>query len=155
MAIHVALSHITHYRYDRLVRLGVLDADELARLAAEVPPQDERALAHSLLQSGRVDRDVLLTEYRVHVEEAVYQLFAWTHGTFTFEPDEDAALEPLFSVSADTAPNEVSSDDPAERSAPSDSARDAMARASRRCVPSSSRLIVKLAVPGLRPWSAA
>lgn len=100
--VHAGLVNRRDRLGDRLVRLGVLDADELARLAAEVPPQDERALAHTLLQSGRVDRDVLLTEYRVHVEEAVYQLFAWTHGTFTFEPDEDAALEPLFSVSADS-----------------------------------------------------
>ncbi|MFO0092774.1 MAG: DUF4388 domain-containing protein [Gemmatimonadaceae bacterium] len=101
--VHAGLVNRRDRLGDRLVRLGVIDADELARLAAEVAPQDERELAQTLLRSGRVDRDVLLTEYRVHVEEAVYHLLSWTHGTFTFEPDDEAVLEPpLLSVSADS-----------------------------------------------------
>lgn len=88
---------------DRLVRLGVLEADELARLAADLFPQDERELAHALLRAGRVEREVLIAEYRLHVEEAVYHLFSWTHGTFTFEPDDEPTVEPpLLSISADS-----------------------------------------------------
>ncbi len=59
------------------------------------------------------------------------------------------------SPSADTAADEVSSDEPLLKSAPRDSARAAIASAPRLRVPSSSKPRVKLAVPGLRPWSAA
>lgn len=101
--VHAGLVNRRDRLGDRLVRLGVLEADELTRLAAQLFSQDERELAQALLRAGRVERDLLVSEYRVHVEEAVYHLFSWTHGTFTFEPDDEPALEePLLSISADS-----------------------------------------------------
>lgn len=88
---------------DRLVRLGAIAADELARIASQVAPQDDRDLAKALLAGNRVERETLLHVYRTQVEEAVYHLFSWSQGTFTFEPDDEVSLEtPLFSISADS-----------------------------------------------------
>ena len=88
---------------DRLVRSSAISADTLARLIAQAAPADDRALAAALLEERLVDRELLEVQYRQQVEEAVYHLFSWTHGTFTFEADayplEDDAL---VSVSADS-----------------------------------------------------
>ena len=88
---------------DRLVRHGAIAADALARLVAATAPADERALAVVLLDRGLVDLDLLESHYRTHVEEAVYYLLGWTHGTFTFEASlraDDSDI--LVSISADS-----------------------------------------------------
>lgn len=110
-AIHFADGRVVHASIvnrrdrlgDRLVRLGAVPADELARLAAHLHVQDDRELAKALLTTEQVDRELLLQVYRTQVEEVVYHLFGWTQGSFTFEPDDEIALDtPLFSVSADS-----------------------------------------------------
>jgi tetratricopeptide (TPR) repeat protein len=101
--VHAALVNGRDRLGDRLVRLGALAADELARLAAQLPAHDDHALANALRQGEVVDPDLVLAEFRFQVEEAVYHLFTWTQGTFTFEPDDDPAPDtPLLSISADT-----------------------------------------------------
>lgn len=70
------------------MRLGVLAADDLTRVLATVASNDDRELAHALLALGTIARVTILAEYHTQVEEAVYHLFGWTHGTFTFEPDD-------------------------------------------------------------------
>lgn len=110
-AIHFADGRIVHASIvnrrdrlgDRLVRLGAVAADELARVSAQLGPQGDRDLAKALLDDARVDRDLLVQVYRTQVEEAVYHLFGWPQGTFTFEPDDELAADtPLFSISADS-----------------------------------------------------
>ncbi len=88
---------------DRLLRNGALAADALAKAVAAAAPTDDRALAVALLDRGLVDLDVLESHYRIHVEEAVYYLLGWTHGTFTFEaaPRADES-DILVSISADS-----------------------------------------------------
>lgn len=89
---------------DRLLRRGVIDADVLAQVVAATHTHgDDRELAVVLLEEGHVEQDALVAEYRTQVEEAVYQLFGWTHGTFTFEPEPDNSdQEPLLSMSVDS-----------------------------------------------------
>jgi len=90
---------------DRLVRIGAITPDDLARVTAATAPADDRALAHALLAQGLVERDVLVGEYRTQVEEAVYHLFSWSLGLFTFEAEsetDDAPDAALVSVSADS-----------------------------------------------------
>ena len=90
---------------DRLVRIGAITPDDLARVTAAAAPADDRALAHALLAQGLVERDVLVGEYRTQVEEAVYHLFSWSLGVFTFESEsetDDAPDVALVSVSADS-----------------------------------------------------
>lgn len=88
---------------DRLVRSGSVTADDLARVAASTPLNDDRDLADALLAESLVDRETLEPVYRAQVEEAVYHLFGWTHGTFTFEADtRPMQRDTLISVSADS-----------------------------------------------------
>lgn len=101
--VHAAIVNRRDRLGDRLVRRGAITADALARVVATVPPDDDRELATALLAQGLVEHDPLMLQYRAQVEEAVYHLFAWNTGTFTFEPDAHAPdREPLLSISADT-----------------------------------------------------
>lgn len=88
---------------DRLVRSGLITPDALARAEAAIAPQDDRDLAAGLLMQAVVDSEQLLAHFRAQVEEAVYHLFAWDTGSFTFEADSSApVVQPLLSISADT-----------------------------------------------------
>jgi Tfp pilus assembly protein PilF len=100
--VHASLVNRRDRLGDRLVRLGALPADDLTRVLATVASNDDRELAHALLALGTIARDTIVGEYHTQVEEAVYHLFGWTHGTFTFEPDDQSDDAPLFSVSADS-----------------------------------------------------
>ena len=110
-AIHFDRGRIVHAtlvnRYDRLgdrlVRDGALTPDVLARLVATVAPADDRDLADALLEQNLVDREQLEAVYREQVEEAVFHLFSWSQGTFTFEADSRPSLrENLVSINADS-----------------------------------------------------
>lgn len=101
--VHASIVNRRDRLGDRLVRLGAIEADELTRLSAQQHVHDDRDLARALLGAGRIERDLLVQVYRTQVEELVYHLFSWSHGTFTFEPDDDLSLDPpLFSISADS-----------------------------------------------------
>src|SRR6187399_2459721 len=84
--VHASIVNRRDRLGDRLVRRGAVTADALARVVATVTPDDDRALATALLAQGLVELDSLMLQYRAQVEEAVYHLFAWNAGTFTFEP---------------------------------------------------------------------
>ena len=109
--VHFAAGRIVHAELvnrrdrlgDRLVRLGAITPDDLARVTATSAPQDDRELALSLLAQGLLDREVLVGEYRTQLEEAVYHLFSWSLGSFTFEPAADESPDAaLVSMSADS-----------------------------------------------------
>lgn len=101
--VHAELVNRRDRLGDRLVRLGAITPDDLARVTAASAPQDDRELAHALLAQGLLDRDVLVGEYRTQLEEAVYHLFSWSLGSFTFEPAADDSPDAaLVSVSADS-----------------------------------------------------
>lgn len=109
--VHFATGRIVHAELvnrrdrlgDRLVRTGALAPDDLARVTAASAPQDDRGLANVLIAQGLVERDLLINEYRTQVEEAVYHLFSWSLGSFTFEAEaEESADTALVSVSADS-----------------------------------------------------
>ena len=100
--VHAELVNRRDRLGDRLVRIGAITADDLARVTAASAPQDDRDLAHALLAQGLIEREVLVGEYRTQVEEAVYHLFSWSLGSFTFEPETDDSPDgALVSVSAD------------------------------------------------------
>jgi tetratricopeptide (TPR) repeat protein len=100
--VHAAIVNRRDQLGERLVRSGAIAADELARVVAASAPQDDRALAAALLERG-MEREVLVGPYRALVEDAVYHLFGWDSGTFTFEADAHRSDdEPLVSISADS-----------------------------------------------------
>lgn len=101
--VHAELVNRRDRLGDRLVRIGAITPDDLARVTAASAPQDDRELAHALLEQALIDREVLVGEYRTQVEEAVYHLFSWSLGSFTFEPEADDSPDAaLVSVSADS-----------------------------------------------------
>ncbi|WP_309670991.1 DUF4388 domain-containing protein [Gemmatimonas sp.] len=101
--VHAELVNRRDRLGDRLVRIGAITPDDLARVTAASAPQDDRELAHALLEQALIEREVLVGEYRTQVEEAVYHLFSWSLGSFTFEPEaEDSPDAALVSVSADS-----------------------------------------------------
>lgn len=101
--VHAGIVNRRDRLADRLVRSGCVTADDLARVTASDAVQDDRDLADALLDASLVDRDTLEPMYRAQVEDAVYHLFSWTHGTFTFEADlRPSQRDTLISVSADS-----------------------------------------------------
>jgi tetratricopeptide (TPR) repeat protein len=110
-SIHFDRGRIVHAsvvnRYDRLgdrlVRAGALAPDTLARVVSSANLADDRELADALLSQSLVEREQLELAYREQVEEAVYFLFSWTQGTFTFEADgRPSRRETLVSINADS-----------------------------------------------------
>lgn len=88
---------------DRLLRHGLLSARELSSVLVAGAPANDRDVAEALLGAGIIDHDTLLPQYRAAVEEAVYHLFAWTRGTFTFEADaRSGTRDALVSISTDS-----------------------------------------------------
>jgi tetratricopeptide (TPR) repeat protein len=101
--VHAAIVNRRDRLGDRLVRAGVVVPDTLARLLAAESPRDDRALAALLVSGGYVSRGDLEPHVRELVEEAAYQLFGWSHGTFTFEPFAGEELPiSLLSISTDS-----------------------------------------------------
>ncbi|MDQ6612785.1 MAG: tetratricopeptide repeat protein [Gemmatimonadota bacterium] len=110
-AIHFDRGRIVHAtlvnRYDRLgdhlVRDGAITPDALARVVASVAPVDDRDLADALLENNLVEREQVEAAYREQVEEAVFHLFSWSQGTFTFEAESRPSMrEHLVSINADS-----------------------------------------------------
>lgn len=72
---------------DALVRRGHITEQQLDAALRRQRQEPGRRLGELLVQAGYVTQDVVQRELRALVEEAVYSLFTWTQGTFTFEPD--------------------------------------------------------------------
>jgi hypothetical protein len=87
-------------RIDRLgeilVKHGRITREQLADAAAEQSRRSsKRQLGRILVDSGRIDRSELEKYVRLQVEEAVYLLFTWKRGRFTFTTDQRPPNQPL------------------------------------------------------------
>jgi tetratricopeptide (TPR) repeat protein len=72
---------------DSLVKRGHITREQLddaLRLQVKLPG---RRVGELLVEAGVVTREIVDRELRVLVEEAVFSLFTWTQGIWTFEPD--------------------------------------------------------------------
>jgi tetratricopeptide (TPR) repeat protein len=72
---------------DLLVNAGALTRQQLDEALAAQRADPSRRLGDVLLGLGLVAPEMLHDQVRVQIEEAVYYLFTWSHGSFTFEPD--------------------------------------------------------------------
>src|SRR5919107_1683832 len=72
---------------DILVKSGLLDQAQLDDAIAEQDALRERRLGDILVSKGYITREELHRQIRVQIEEAVYFLFTWAQGTFSFEAD--------------------------------------------------------------------
>ena len=75
---------------DILVKNGVVTRADLDAAVADQLAQPNVRLGELLVARGVVSRERLNEQIRVQIEEAVYFLFTWTHGSFNFE----AAVRP-------------------------------------------------------------
>ena len=70
---------------DMLVKEGVITQQELnAAIEAQSRHRDKR-VGEILIEQGVLTREEVHRYVRIQIEEAVYFLFAWTQGTFSFE----------------------------------------------------------------------
>lgn len=72
---------------DLLVKNGEITQEQLdAAIEAQTHQRDMR-LGELLVERGAISRENLERYMRVQIEEAIYFLFTWSSGTFTFESD--------------------------------------------------------------------
>jgi len=77
---------------ETLVKSGRITREQLSRATAEQQGRSSnRPLGKILLASGYLDRAALEQAVRRQVEDAVYVLFTWKQGTFTFASDQKPA----------------------------------------------------------------
>lgn len=72
---------------DLLLQGGLISRDQLDSALAMQRRHPDRRLGEILMSLGHVTREALHDQVRTQIEEAVYYLFTWSHGTFSFEPD--------------------------------------------------------------------
>ena len=72
---------------DLLVSNGIISRDELDLAIAAQASQPDRRLGEILVSLSLLTREELHQHIKRQIEEAVYYLFTWMQGTFTFEPD--------------------------------------------------------------------
>jgi tetratricopeptide (TPR) repeat protein len=81
---------------ERLVQAGVITADQLRSALDQHRERPESRIGDVLVEMALVTRDALEHQIRAQVEEAVYLLFPWTDGTFTFiagaRPEHECAV---------------------------------------------------------------
>ena len=72
---------------DMLVASGILAREDLDSAIAIQSAQPQRRLGEILIANAMLAREELHQHIKRQIEEAVYYLFTWTQGTFSFEPD--------------------------------------------------------------------
>ncbi len=75
---------------DLLLRPGIITREQLDQALAMQAASRGRRLGEILVSIGAITPEELRRVVRVQIEEAVYTLFAWTEGSFTF----DAGVKP-------------------------------------------------------------
>jgi hypothetical protein len=85
-----------------LVKNGRITREQLNVATAEQARGSDRQIGRILLASGSVERSEIEKFVRHQVEEAVYLLFAWKQGSFTFTSDQQPTRGALL-VSLDPA----------------------------------------------------
>ena len=87
---------------DILVKSGVLAQHHLDAAVRRQGQQRDRKLGEILVDMGFLSHDELRRQISVQIEEAVYFLFTWSQGTFSFEADvRPEEREFLVSISPD------------------------------------------------------
>ena len=88
---------------DILVKNGILRQDDLDEAIAIQGRERKRLLGEILIERDLLTREELHHYVRVQIEEAVYYLFTWTQGTFSFDADVTPDEQPfLVSISPES-----------------------------------------------------
>lgn len=84
---HAAIVNRRDRLGDILVKHGLVTPAALEAAIAEQNRQPQRRIGDLLVAAGHLRPEQLHEYLRHQIEEAVYLLFTWNQGTFTFEPD--------------------------------------------------------------------
>jgi tetratricopeptide (TPR) repeat protein len=84
---HAAIVNRRDRLGDILVKHGLVSATALQRAIAAQAEHPELRIGEFFVAEGHIKREQLHQYLKHQIEEAVYLLFTWTQGTFTFEPD--------------------------------------------------------------------
>jgi tetratricopeptide (TPR) repeat protein len=88
---------------DLLIRAGAISHAQLMDGVEHQARQPDRRLGEILLDRGHIDRATLIACIQHQIEEAIYHLFTWRRGSFSFEADRSPdAREVLISVNPET-----------------------------------------------------
>ena len=80
---------------DMLVKSGRITQQQLQSAVDEQRRSDKRQIGRILVDTGRIDRAELERFVRLQVEQAVYFLFTWKQGSFSFTGDRLPPNQPL------------------------------------------------------------
>ena len=72
---------------DILLKSGVISQAQLDEAIAAQTPQRDKRVGEILVTMGHIEREELHRQIRTQIEEAVYFLFTWSQGSFSFEAD--------------------------------------------------------------------
>ena len=72
---------------DILVKSGAISREQLEEVIAAQSKTRDKRLGELLVDRGLISRDQLHQQITIQIEEAVYFLFTWSQGTFSFEAD--------------------------------------------------------------------
>lgn len=72
---------------DILVKSGVIGSAQLDQAIAAQSKNRDKRLGEIMVDLGIITREQLHAQIRIQIEEAVYFLFTWSEGAFTFEAD--------------------------------------------------------------------
>jgi hypothetical protein len=82
----------------RMVRLGKINEDDLAKARAQQESGDSRRLGDILVADGAISRRELDRQLKGQIEDTIFQLLGWTEGYFRFEdgaPSEVIVQSPV------------------------------------------------------------
>jgi hypothetical protein len=71
-----------------LVKSGRITRQQLTEATKKQARSSGRQLGKILVESGRISRGLLERFLKIQVEEAVYSMFTWRHGEFTFSSSQ-------------------------------------------------------------------
>ena len=81
-----------------LVRNHVITRKDLSQAMERQALERGKRLGELLVEQGSIDQEKLQRFIQMQIEEAVYHLFAWTQGSFHFDPDQSPDEDGLFLV---------------------------------------------------------
>jgi hypothetical protein len=84
-----------------LVRAGKLTDAQATKINEQPEARNDRELGTLLIQSGHLSQNDIVASVKSHVLDVVYRLFAWSDGTFRFEPSQLPPSDRVIEVRVD------------------------------------------------------
>lgn len=96
--IHASVLNRPDRLGELLVRNHVITRKDLSQAMERQALERGKRLGEILVAQGSIDQEKLQRYIQMQIEEAVYHLFAWTQGSFHFDPDQKPDEDGIFLV---------------------------------------------------------